>query len=334
MKSSLRIVLAGGSGHIGNVLSRYFRSAGHRVTVLSRNRNTSSADVVYWDGAKLGTWVSALETADVLINLAGRSVNCRYTPANRREIVESRVQPTMLLCRAIGKVANPPRIWINSSTATIYRHSFDRDMDDGGELGGSEHDVPANWQFSVEVAKRWEEAFFSCSTPGIRKLAIRTAVVMSPDRGSIFDVLLRLVRFGLGGKVASGRQYVSWIHELDFARAVDYLISHPELNGPINVAAPNPLINRDFMLVLRKAWGAKLGLPASQLTLAIGTFLLRTESELVLKSRRVVPRTLMQNGFQFRFPQWPEAAQDLVQRWREPVHPCADAKPPRPQGST
>lgn len=158
-----------------------------------------------WDGTSLGSWISELEHADILVNLAGRSVNCRYTPTNRKEIIESRVQPTLLLGRALNQLTNPPRLWINASTATIYRHSLDKDMDEAtGEFGGHEPDAPASWRFSIEVAQSWEEAFFSSVTPRIRKVAIRSAMVMSTDRGSIFDILLRLVRFGLAGTIASG----------------------------------------------------------------------------------------------------------------------------------
>ncbi|HZR66556.1 MAG TPA: TIGR01777 family oxidoreductase [Terriglobales bacterium] len=316
MKSNLKIVLAGGSGQVGRVLARHFGVAGHQVTILSRNRSLASPNWVHWDGTTLGNWISELKTTDVLINLAGRSVNCRYTRANRREIIESRVQPTILLGRALNQLDNPPRIWINASTATIYRHSLNQDMDEAGEIGGAEDQAPQSWRFSIEVARRWEEAFFSCSVPDTRKIAIRNAMVMSPDRGSVFDILLRLVRFGFGGRIASGSQYVSWIHELDFVNSVHHLISHPEINGAINIASPKPLPNRDFMSALRKAWGKKFGLSASRSMLEVGTFLLRTESELVLKSRRVVPKKLLQTGFQFAFPEWRDAALDLVQCWR------------------
>ena len=271
-----------------------------------------------WDGTSLGSWVSELEHADILVNLAGRSVNCRYTPNNRKEIMESRVQPTLLLGRALNQLTNPPRLWINASTATIYRHSLDKDMDEAtGEFGGQEPDAPAKWRFSIEVARSWQEAFFSSVTPRTRKVAIRSAMVMSPDRGSIFDILLRLVRLGLAGTIASGRQFVSWIHEADFARCIDHLIMDELLDGVINVTAPNPLPNREFMGALRHAWGTRVGLPARQWMLEIGTFLLRTEAELVLKSRRVIPGRLLGSGFRFHSPEWPAAAEELVERWRE-----------------
>jgi uncharacterized protein (TIGR01777 family) len=311
------MVLAGGSGHVGVVLARRFHAAGNKVIVLSRAQRNTPWRTVHWDGTNFGNWTSELDGADVLVNLAGRSVNCRYTPPNRREIMQSRVQPTRLLGRALRQLTRPPRLWINASTATIYRHSYDRAMDETGEIGGAEPDIPSSWRFSVDVATSWERAFFSSATPQTRKLAIRSAMTMSPDRGGIFDVLLRLVRFGLGGTAGSGQQYVSWIHEADFLRCIDHLISREDIDGVVNLASPNPLPNREFMSALRRAWGTRIGLPASKWMLEVGTFLLRTESELVLKSRRVVPGRLLQSGCQFQFPDWVTAAEDLVQRWMQ-----------------
>jgi uncharacterized protein (TIGR01777 family) len=186
-----------------------------------------------------------------------------------------------------------------------------------GELGGFEPDVPRSWRFSIDVATSWEQAFFEADTPHTRKIALRSAMTMSPDRSGIFDVLLRLVRCGLGGRAGSGEQFVSWIHYFDFVRAVDFLITHKELDGPVNVSSPNPVRNRDFMRVLRQAWGARVGLPATDLMLEIGAVFLRTETELILKSRRVVPSRLLSAGFEFRFRDWQGAAEDLVFRWRE-----------------
>ena len=231
--------------------------------------------------------------------------------------MNSRVRSTGVLGQAISRLGNPPRLWINSSTATIYRHSLDRPMDeDTGEFGGHEPGAPDSWRFSIEVARNWEDALFSAETPRTRKIVLRSAVVMSPQRGGAFDILLRLVRFGLGGAVGSGDQYVSWIHDVDFARAVEYLVSSENIEGAINVASPNPLRNGDFMRELRRAYGAKTGLPAPDWLVEIGTRVMRTESELVLKSRRVVPTRLLRAGFQFTFPDWPSAVHDLVSRWQ------------------
>jgi uncharacterized protein len=290
---------------------------GDAVTVLSRSGAVAPWQIVSWNGQDLDDWARELEGADLVINLAGRSVNCRYNARNRREILESRIRSTELLGEAISKLHRPPRLWINASTATIYRHSLDREMDEAtGELGGREPDVPDSWHFSIEVATRWERAFFAANTPRTRKIALRSAMVMSGERGGTFDLLLRLVRRGLGGTCGSGKQFVSWIHEDDFVRALDYLIEHEEVEGPINVASPNPLPNEDFMRILRQSWGTRVGLPASKWMLEIGAFFLRTETELILKSRRVVPGFLLTGGFEFQFPEWHHAAEDLVQKWR------------------
>ncbi len=265
----------------------------------------------------MGDWTSHLEHADVLINLAGRSVNCRYTPANRAAIKDSRVQTTRLLGQAIRGLVHPPRLWMNASTATIYRHALDRPMDEEtGEIGGKEANAPGTWRFSIDVATSWEEAFFSAVTPRTRKIALRSAMVMSSGRGGIFGELLRLVRFGLGGAAGSGQQFVSWVHGEDFLRSIEYLMAHEEFEGPVNIAAPNPLPNGEFMRALRRAWGAPVGLPATRWMLEFGALFLRTETELILKSRRVVPGRLLRAGFRFHFPDWPVAAEDLVNRWR------------------
>ncbi len=253
--------------------------------------------------------------AGVCINLTGRSVNCRYGAANRRDILDSRVDSTRLLNEVVAGLRTPPPLWINASTATIYRHALDRPMDEStGELGGDEPGAPETWNFSIHVARAWEEAFFETATPRTRKVAIRSAMTMSPDRGGVFDVLSTLVRRGLGGAQGDGRQYVSWIHELDFCRAVEFLIAHPEFDGSVNLASPNPLPNRDFLRVLREAWHAPFGLPLPRPLLELGAFALRTETELVLKSRRVIPGRLTAAGFEFTHPEWPEAARDLVER--------------------
>jgi uncharacterized protein (TIGR01777 family) len=252
-----------------------------------------------------------------VINLAGRSVNCRYNPANRAEIMESRVHTTRLIGQAIAQASDPPALWMNASTATIYRHALDRDMDEGtGELGGNESGAPTAWNFSIDVARSWERALFDAATPRTRRIALRSAVVVSPDAGGAFDLLLRLVRYGLGGASGSGRQYVSWIHDADFVSAVEFLMARSELDGVVNVSSPQPLPNREFMRTLRQAWGTPIGLPATTWMLEVGALFLRTETELVLKSRRVVPGRLTEAGFQFRFPIWRDAARDLVTRWR------------------
>ena len=312
-----RIVIPGGSGQVGNVLASHFHTQGHSVTVLSRRPEPSRWQVLPWNGRDLGSWVSAIVGADIVINLAGRNVNCRYTPSNRREIMESRIFSTRVVGQAIRQAVKPPALWMNASTATIYRHALDRAMDESsGELGGHEPDAPSTWRFSIDVATNWEAEFFRAATPGTRKIALRSAMTMSPDRGGIFDTLLQLVRAGLGGKAASGKQFISWIHETDFIGAIDFLIDHQSLEGCINICSPCPLPNQEFMRVLRQAWGTRIGLPATRWMLEAGAVFLRTETELILKSRRVGPQRLLEAGFKFDFAEWSCAAGDLVERWR------------------
>jgi uncharacterized protein (TIGR01777 family) len=319
----LRIVIPGGSGQVGRMLARYFQERGHHVTVLTRGPYTAPWPTVHWDGQSLGPWVETLEGADVCIHLSGRSVNCRSTPRNRRELYDSRIGPTRLLHQAFACLVNPPRLWMNASTATIYRHSLDKPMDEAtGEIGGNElisprRRAPEKWNWTVQLVKDWESAFFATATPRTRKIALRTSLVFGPAPGSVFAVLSRLVRAGLGGTQGNGRQLVSWMHETDFARALDFLIDHDEIDGPVNLCAPHPLPNREFMAALREAWDVPNGLPAPAALLAIGMFFLRTEPELVLKSRYVVPGRLLDAGFQFEFPTWPEAAANLMRQWRQ-----------------
>jgi uncharacterized protein len=311
----MRIVMPGGSGQVGTVLARAFHADGHDVVVLSRRPDHAPWRVAPWDGATDGPWVSELEGADVVIGLAGRNVNCRYTPANRDAILRSRVDSTRVLGEAIAASARPPRAWLQASTATIYEHRFDAPNDEAtGILGGHEPDAPSTWRFSIDVATAWERAAAEHALPATRLVLMRSAMIMSPDDGGIFWTLLRLVRFGLGGSVAGGGQYVSWVHEKDFVRSVYWLIDHPELAGAVNIASPNPLPYGDFMRELRRAAGVPIGLPATRWMLEIGTWALRTESELVLKSRRVVPGRLLESGFRFEYPEWAAAASELCRR--------------------
>jgi uncharacterized protein (TIGR01777 family) len=271
---------------------------------------------VRWDAASVGDWAAEVDGADVVINLAGRSVNTRYTDANRRAIMDSRVDSTRAVGEAIARAERPPPVWLQASTATIYAHRFDAPNDEHeGLIGGDEPDAPDSWAFSVEVARAWERTAAEADTPRTRLVLLRTSMLMSPDRGGIFDVLATLVRRRLGGPVAGGRQYVSWIHHQDFVRALFWLIEHEEVDGPVNLTAPNPLPQADLMRALREAAGVRVGLPATSWMAAIGAFAMRTETELVLKSRRVVPRRLLDGGFGFEHPDWPEAARDLHAAW-------------------
>jgi uncharacterized protein len=321
----MKVIIPGGSGQVGTILARAFHQAGHEVVVLSRRPAKSAWRVMEWDAQTLGDWATVIEGADVVINLAGHNVNCRYNAENRRLIKDSRVKSTRIVGDAIALASRPPRVWLQSSTATIYAHRYDAPNDEAtGVLGGSEPGAPDAWRFSIEVANAWERELDESATPYTRKVLMRSAMTMSPDPGGVFDALLAFVRRGFGGTAGDGRQYVSWIHDQDFVRAIYYLIERDELEGPINLAAPNPTPNSEFMSALRAAAGISFGLPATPLMLEVGAFFLRTETELVLKSRRVIPGKLLQSKFIFQFPTWAEAARDLCNRRREARLTCSN----------
>jgi len=311
-----RLVIAGGTGQVGTLLAHHFRNRNWDVVVLGRHRVKTPGRFVLWDAKALGNWVAELEGADVLINLAGATVNCRYSPRHRRQIHDSRVDSTRILGKAMALLTHPPHTWLQASTATIYAHRYDAANDEQGLLGGTEPDAPDTWRFSIEVAKAWEAAAHEAALPHTRLVLLRSAMVMSPSRGGVFATMLRLIRLALGGTMGNGKQYVSWIHDADFVRAIDWILEHKDIEGPINLCAPNPLPNAEFMATFRKASGHFLGLPATEGMLEVGALLLRTETELVLKSRRVVPGLLLKQGFSFEYPEWPGAAQDLYERIR------------------
>ncbi len=308
----MKIVIPGGTGHLGTILTNAFRRRGDDVVVLSRN---VEAPALLWDGRTLGAWADEIDGADVVINLAGRSVDCRYGAKERKEILSSRVDSTRVVGEAIARAKRPPRVWLQASTATIYAHRYDAPNDERtGILGGDEPDVPEEWHFSIDVARAWERALDEARTPCTRKVKMRTAMVMSASHGGAFQALLRHIRLGFG-RFGDGRQYMSWIHERDFVRAVRWLIDN-DVDGAINLAAPEPLPCEEFLREIREAWGSSLAIPASGLVLEIGAMLARTEPELVLKSRRVMPGRLMEHNFVFDFTTWHDAARDLCARWK------------------
>ncbi|CCH19605.1 DUF1731 domain-containing protein [Micromonospora lupini] len=317
----MKIVIPGGTGQVGAILDRALTAQGHEVVVLTRSPR--GARQVHWDGATLGDWARQIDGSDVVINLAGRSVSCRYTPENLDVMMRSRVDSARVVGEAIAKAVRPPRVWMQMSTATIYAHRFDAANDeDGGVLGGGEDGVPGYWSYSVRIARNWEAAQERAVTPHTRKVALRSALVLSPDRGGVFDVLSWLARLGLGGPVAGGRQYVSWIHDRDFVRAVCFLIDRDDLAGAVNLAAPGALPQREFMRALRSAWRMPVGLPATRSMAEVGAFVLRSDTELLLKSRRVAPGRLCAAGFTFDLPQWRDAVGDLALRRRRGGRPA------------
>lgn len=310
----MKFVVAGGTGAVGSALIPFLQAAGHEIALLSRTRRTSDRiQPLIWDCKTLGDWAEAIDGADVVINLAGRSVNCRYTAQNLAEMMSSRVESTRAIGQAISLAKRPPNVWLQASTATIYSHRFDAPNDEiTGILGGDEPNAPPKWQASIAVAKAWEQALLDASTPNTRKIALRSAMTMANTSGSVFDVLAHLARQGLGGTLAGGQQYVSWVHQDDFNRSLLFLLDHTEIDGAVNVCSPNPLPQREFSAILRRALGARIGLPTTRWMLEIGAYLKHTESELVLKSRRVVPTRLLQAGFEFSFPEWGSACRSLI----------------------
>ncbi len=317
----MKIILPGGNGQIGRLLTRAFRNEGHDCVVLTRKRSHPTDEApglreVFWDGRTLGPWTTELESTDVVINLAGRSVDCRYHKRNLHVMMASRVDSTRVIGQAIAQAKNPPRVWLQASTATIYAHRFDASNDEEtGVIGGHEPGVPALWAKSIDIAQAWEAELNAAPTPRTRKVALRAAMVMSAARGGVFHVLARHCRLGFG-RFGDGRQFVSWIHEHDFVAAVKFLIEHEDIAGAVNLAAPDPLPFRNFLAELRRQLGRRLAIPVPVWALEIGTFFLRTETELILKSRRVVPTRLLKNGFTFQYPNWRAAAQELAERWR------------------
>ncbi len=315
----MKVVIPGGTGQVGGILRRALAAGGHEVVVLGRHPGPLEPGVrhVGWDGRSLGDWAGEVDGADAVVNLAGRTVSCRYTRENLRQMMDSRVESTRVVGAAIEQAARPPRVWLQMSTATIYADRRDAPNDEAtGIIGGHETGVPDYWEYSVRIARAWEAAQREAPVPSTRRVALRAAMVMSPDRGGVLDVMLWMARLGLGGPVAGGRQYVSWIHDEDFVRAVELLLERDDLEGPVNLASPGPVPQRELMRGLRRAWGRRPGLPATSWMAEIGAFVLRTDTELLLKSRRVVPGRLLDAGFEFRHPQWDEAAEDLVRRVR------------------
>ncbi|MDA7527776.1 TIGR01777 family oxidoreductase [bacterium] len=311
----MKIVIAGGTGQLGIILKRHWETTGNNVWILSRSKHCPEEKIIEWDGKTLGGWIEVVNGADVVVNLAGKSVNCRYSEQNLNEMMASRVDSTNAIGEAIQSVKNPPQTWLQMSTATIYSHRYNEANDElSGEIGGSEPNAPDYWKRSIEIAQAWEATLKKFDTPNTRKVALRSAMVMSPDVRGVFNVLSKMTRMGLGGPIAGGRQYISWIHEFDFVRALDFLIDNTDLTGPVNLTSPNPIPQRQFMKELRTAWNIPFGLPATKLMAEIGAFILRTDTELLLKSRRVIPTRLERAGFRFKYPHWGLAAKELVSR--------------------
>jgi uncharacterized protein len=300
-----KIILAGGNGYLGQVLAEYYRHLSKEVIILSRKPKALEGNIrtLLWDGVNEGEWVGQLDGADLIINLCGKNVNCRYTESNKAEIISSRVLPTVLLGRVIERMTDPPKLWINVTSATIYRHAEDRPQDEEtGEIG---------YGFSIEVCRKWEDTFFQTTTPLTRKIALRMGIVFGHCDGA-FPRLLNLVKFGLGGKQGDGQQYMSWIHEQDAAKCTEWLLQHETITGIINCTSPEPVKNDSFMTDLRQIYGIQFGVPAPAWLLEIGAAFIGTETELILKSRWVLPKRLLDSGYVFLYPKVQHAIKDIL----------------------
>ena len=299
-----KIILAGGSGYLGKVLANYYREKATAIIVLSRSRREDRENIrfVHWDGTNKGPWVQELEGADLLVNLTGKNVNCRYTEKNRREILRSRIDPTKLLGEAIAGLSKPPACWIQFASATIYRHAEDHFQDEErGETGTG---------FSVDVCRAWENNFWNCNTPQTKKVLLRVGIVLGRSDG-VLPRLKNLVKLGMGGPQGNGRQYISWIHEQDLARITEWVLENGKDGDFYNATAPEAIQNSALMKLLRQAYGVPFGLPAPQWLLEAGAVLIGTETELILKSRWVYPGRLLKKGFQFSFAKAEQAVHEI-----------------------
>lgn len=307
MTTYKKIVLAGGSGQMGTAIAKYFKNFCKDIVIFSRRARAPEGNIrtVTWDAKTIGNWKTELEGIDLLINLTGKSVNCRYTKGNKKEIISSRINSVNVLAEALNSCRVLPKLWIQCASATIYRHAEDRPMtEDSGEIGEG---------FSIEVCKSWEGAFnnLSFERGEMRKVILRTSLVLGKEEG-VFPRLKNLVRFGLGGKQGSGRQMVSWVHEIDVVKMVEWIANHETINGVVNCTTPFPIDNKEFMRIFRKVCTMPIGLPAPTWLLEIGALFIGTETELILKSRWVLPEKIESSGYQFSFPDLESALTEIL----------------------
>jgi len=298
----MKIIIAAGTGFLGKNLKNYFIGKSHQVYILTRNPKHKNE--IYWDAKTLGEWKDIFENADIIINLAGKSVDCRYTDKNKKEIYSSRIESTKVLQQAVNGCINKPKVWLNASSATIYIHSETHlNTEENGVIGDD---------FSMNICKSWESEFFKVKTENVRKVALRTSIVLG-NNGGAFPKLKMLTKLGLGGKQGRGDQNVSWVHIDDFCKAVEFILEDENLSGPVNITASVPLSNEEFMMKLRKSMKVPFGLNAPVWQLEIASVFLKTQTELLLKSRNVYPEKLIKKGFGFLFPTVESAFQNLMQ---------------------
>jgi uncharacterized protein (TIGR01777 family) len=297
----MKIVITAANGFIGEALVQYFSKAHEVVAIVRKSMYFENAKTCIWDGKNLGDWSTELDGADVLINLAGKSVNCRYNDSNKTAIYASRLESTTVLGKAIEACVHTPKLWVNAASATVYRHSLNDPMtENNGEIGTG---------FSVDVCQQWEKSFFDFQLKNTRQVALRTAIVLGKN-GGVMIPFKRLTQLGFGGKMGDGQQQFSWIHIEDVCRSIEFIIQNESLNGAINVSSPNPVRNMIFMDALRKRYNRLALIPSPKWILELGAKLIKTETELILKSRFVIPEKLEQAGFKWKFPKIEDAVQE------------------------
>lgn len=294
-----KLIIAGGTGFLGQVLCDFYKPKTKEIIVLTRgkNRKTENIHYVNWDAKEIGEWHKHLNNADVLINLTGKSVNCRFSKKNKELILSSRIDSTLILAKAINLVDNPPKIWFNASTAALSHYPKKENGKD----------------FMLQVGQKWENAFYSIENKSTQKIVIRISLVLGEEEG-VLSPLKKITKLGLGGKQGNGKQMVSWIHYSDLATLINFLVEQKTIEGPIIAAAPNPITNSQFMSSIRAALGVPFGLPSFAWMLKIGSFIIGTEADLILNSMDVRPKKLLENGFQFKYPKIKPALEDVLRK--------------------
>lgn len=296
----MKIIIAAGTGFLGRNLENYFLDKNYEVKILTRNPKRKNE--IFWDAKTIGIWKDELEHADVLINLAGKSVDCRYNDKNRKEIYNSRIDSTRVLQSAIDECQNLPKIWLNAGSATIYVHSETHlNTEKNGIIGDD---------FSMNICKSWEKEFFKIENENVRKVALRTSIVLGKNGGA-FPKFKQISKLGLGGKQGRGNQLMSWIHIDDFCEAVNFIIENENFEGAINITAPKSLSNEDMMGQIRKKIKVSFGIPSPVWLLELASVFIKTETELMLKSRNVYPEILLENDFKFRYDTFEKALEEL-----------------------
>ncbi len=304
--TSRRVVIPGGSGFLGQSLSDHLVGKGYQVVMLSRSPtvNPGRAQEEAWDGKTLGAWSRLLDGAEAVVNLAGKSVNCRYTPANRKEIIDSRIDSVRAIGEAISKCETPPRVWVQAGSLAIYGDTGDRICDESAPYGAG---------FPVETCVLWEQAFDEAQTPSTRKVLLRIGFALGSGGGAM-DPLMNLAKLFLGGTTGNGKQYISWLHVRDLNRMFEWAIERDHIEGVFNATGPTPVTNAEFMRELRRALHRPWSPPVPEWAVRVGARLMGTEAELALHGRRCLPKRFLDEGFVFEHPDLKPAFQELLAR--------------------